>query len=80
MIFKTLYRYERPDGGITDTLDKPEYEYTERVRIIADEGKAITKDGENLYIVLDVDSAEGFYEIDLPVEPEETVTEATEQE
>ena len=70
MIIKTLYRYKRADGGVTDSPNKPEGEYTERVRIIADEGKAITKDGENLCSVIDADSIEGFYEVDAPITSE----------
>ena len=64
MIVKPLYRYKRADGGITDTPNKPNGDYTERVRIIADEGKAVTKDGENLYPVIDADTADGWYEVD----------------
>jgi hypothetical protein len=64
MKINPLYRFKRADGGITDSPNKPDCEYTERVRIIADEGKAVTKDGENLYSVIDADSAEGFYEVD----------------
>lgn len=66
MEVKTLYRFKRDDGGITDSPNKPECEYTERVRIIADKGKAVTKDGVNLYSVIDADSADGFYEVDIP--------------
>lgn len=59
-----LYRIKRPDGGVTDTPVKPDGEYTERVRLVADKGKVVTKDGENLYSVIDTDSAEGFYEVE----------------
>ena len=64
---KTLYRY-RSDGHVIDSLTKPEGEYTERVRIVADEKKRITKDGVTLYSVIDADSDEGFYEVDSPEE------------
>lgn len=66
MIIKPLYRFKRADGGITDSLTKPAGEYTERVRIIAGDGKLVTKDGENLYSVIDADGAYGFYEVDNP--------------
>ena len=68
MKIKALYRFKRADGGITDSPRKPEGEYTERVRIIADEGKLVTRDGVKLYSVIDADSAEGFYEVDRPTE------------
>lgn len=68
MTVKPLYRFKRADGGYTDTPFKPDVEYTERVRIIADEGKVVTKDGENLYSVIDADGTYGFYEVDKPQE------------
>ena len=55
---KTLYRFEREDGGITHSLEKPSVPYTERIRLIADEGKAITKDGVKLYSCKDEDIIE----------------------
>ena len=66
MNIKPLYRYQREGGVITDSLIKPDCEYTERVRLIADKGKALTKNGESLYRVKDVDSADGWYEVDAP--------------
>lgn len=66
MEIKPLYRFKREDGGITDSPIKPEGEYTERVRVVADKGKAVTRDGKSLYSVIDADSAEGFYEVDAP--------------
>ena len=71
MDIKPLYRYEREGGGITDSPIKPDCECTERVRLIADKGKALTKDGEKLCRVIDVDSAEGWYEVDAPERPKE---------
>ena len=76
MTIKTLYRYKREDGGITVSLNKPECEYTELARIIADEGKVITKDGENHFAVIDTDSTDGWYEVDEPVIPVTEITEA----
>lgn len=67
---KTLYKYEREGGGITVSPEKPEGEYDELVRLVADEGKALTKDGENTYFVVDTESADGWYEIDAPEEVE----------
>lgn len=75
MIVNALYRYERADGGITISPNKPDCEYTELVRIIADEGKVVTKDGKDVYCVIDADSADGYYEVDAPmVEREESLS------
>ena len=64
----TLYKYTREDGGITVSPNKPECEYIEQARIVADEGKRITTDGENLYTVIDQTTADGWYEVDTPEE------------
>ena len=66
----TLYKYKRENGGITVSPVKPNCEYTEMFRLVADEGKALTKDGEDLTICIDVESAEGWYEVDAPEEEE----------
>lgn len=65
-----IYRYKRPDGGVTVSPIKPEGEYTEGVRLVADKGKLITKDGVNFYTVKDEDFAEGWYEVDEPKKEE----------
>lgn len=64
MIVKELYRYEREAGKITHSLEKPECEYTVKFRLIADEDKELTKDGENFTTCIDVDSPKGWYEIE----------------
>lgn len=64
-----LYRFKRPSGGITVSPIKPECEYTELVRLIADEGKLLT-DGETVTPCIDTDTAEGWWEIDEPEEPD----------
>lgn len=67
-----LYKYERPNGGITVSPVKPEnIEYTEMYRLVADEGKALTKDGVNLTTCADVESIDGWYEVDIPEEETE---------
>lgn len=67
----TLYRFARPDGGVTVTPNRPTgVEYTEKFRLVADDGKALTKDGTETFSCVDVDAADGWYEIDDPV-PEE---------
>ena len=67
----TLYRYTRPDGGISVSPIKPNVEYTEMVRLIADEGKALT-DGTNTTTCIDVSSIEGWTEIDAPKDIQQT--------
>ena len=60
----TLYKYQRADGGTTISPVKPNCEYTEMYRLVADEGKALTKDGENLYPCVDTDTVDGWYEVE----------------
>lgn len=64
----TLYQYEREDGGVTVSPIKPDVEYTEMYRLVADEGKALTKDGVNTTPCTDVESVEGWYEVDEPID------------
>lgn len=58
-----LYRYERECGGITVTPEKPDNVYTLLYRLVADEGKVLT-DGKIVTACVDVESAEGWTEID----------------
>ena len=37
-----------------------------KLRLFADEDKAVTNNGVDTYFCIDVDSAEGWYEIDAP--------------
>ena len=67
----TLYRYIREGGGVTTSPVKPDCEYTEMYRLIADEGKMLTQDGADLYPCTDVASVEGWYEVDAPEEENE---------
>lgn len=69
-----LYKYTRPDGGVTVSPVRPEGEYEPMYRLVADEGMALTKDGENLTSCADVESVIGWYEV------ETTEDEATEQD
>ena len=64
-----LYKYEREDGGITVSPIKPDCEYTEKYRLVADEGKVLTN-GEIITSCTDVESTEGWNEIDEPIEEE----------
>ena len=65
MIIKELYHFEREEGKITVSTEKPECDYTLRYRLIADEDKELTKDGENFVACIDVDSTEGWYEVNI---------------
>ena len=65
MIIKELYFFEREEGKFTTSPIKPECEYALRYRLIADEGKVLTKDGENFTTCIDVDSPEGWYEVEM---------------
>lgn len=67
MIIKELYRYEREEGKITVSPIKPECDYTLRYRLIAEEGKELTKDGENFTSCVDVESPDDWYEVDAVV-------------
>lgn len=63
----TLYRYERDDGGITVSPVKPDKPYTNKYRLVAGEGKVFVK-GDAVTTCKDVDSTEGWDEIDAPEE------------
>lgn len=58
-----LYKYIRADGGITVSPNKPNTEYTEMLRIVADDGKVLVK-GDEVTTCKDVETAEGWEEID----------------
>ena len=68
----TLYRYERADGGVTVSPIKPDAEYTEMYRLVADEGKVLTN-GEITTTCTDVYDTEGWSEIDEPIESEYSI-------
>ena len=59
----TLYRYTRPDGGVTVSPQKPEGEYTTLCRLVAEEGKALT-DGTTITPCIDTDAPDAWSEID----------------
>lgn len=61
-----LYQYKREDGGITESPIKPDVEYTEVLRLVADEGKALTKDGVNTTPCEDVEDIKEWYEVEAP--------------
>ena len=66
----TLYKTARENGGVTVSPLKPAdgTPYTEGVRLIADEGKTLTKDGVNFTSCIDTDTAEGWEEVEAATE------------
>lgn len=56
-----LYRHTRPDGGVTVSTVKPETEYTELTRLVADEGYVLT-DGTNFTACIDTDDPDAWME------------------
>lgn len=71
MQYIKLYKYKRADGGTTVSPKEPDVEYVEGLRIVAEEGKILTNGQEQTYCK-DVDSVEGWTEIDAPAEEEPT--------
>jgi hypothetical protein len=72
MQIKELYRYFREGGGTNVSPTKPECDYTILFRVIADEDKLITKDGENFCTVIDTDDVNEWYEVEPQEEEIET--------
>lgn len=62
MTIKELYCYERDEGKVTVSPEKPDCEYKIRYRLIADENMELT-DGENFTTCIDVESTEGWEEV-----------------
>lgn len=58
-----LYKYIREDGGVTVSPKKPDGDYTEMYRLVADEGKVLTN-GEITTPCKDVGSIIGWTEMD----------------
>lgn len=59
----SLYKYTRVDGGTTISPVKPNTEYVEMFRLIADEGKELMN-GDVRTPCIDVEHIEGWTEID----------------
>lgn len=57
MIIKPLYRYQQGDITV-DSLEKPDCEYVERYRLVADDDKSLIKNGEDIFTVIDIDQAD----------------------
>ena len=69
----TLYRYSRADGGVTVSPVKPDTDYTELYRLVADEGMVLT-DGESFTSCTDTANPELWSEV-VDTENTETATE-----
>ena len=76
MEIRTLYRYEREACKVTVSTEKPDVEYVEVYRIIADEDKTVTKDGLNFYSVVDSETKEGWRETGVSEDGDISDTEA----
>lgn len=57
-----LYRYSRPDGGVTVSTVKPDTEHTELSRLVADEGYVLTN-GETTTPCIDTDNPGAWSEV-----------------
>lgn len=57
-----LYKYIRLDGGVTVSPVKPDGEYTELVRLVADDGMMLTDGIKNIDCV-DTDKPDAWREI-----------------
>lgn len=58
----TLYRYARPDGGVSVSPVKPDGEYTKLTRLIADERMELT-DGTTRTTCIDTDTPDAWQEV-----------------
>ena len=65
-----LYRYTRPDGGVTVSTVKPDTEYTEMTRLVADEGNALTN-GNTTTPCVDTDNPDVWAEVEDTENPNE---------
>lgn len=65
-----LYRYTRPGGGVTVSNLKPDTEYTELSRLVADDGFILT-DGETFTACTDTDNPSAWSEVADTENPEE---------
>lgn len=62
-----LFRYTRANGGITISTKRPQVEYTELFRLIADNGKALT-DGKVMTPCIDTEDVNIWTEIEISEE------------
>ena len=69
-----LYRYTRPDGGVTVSTVKPETDYTELTRLVADDGYTLTN-GETTTTCTDTDNPGAWSEVPDTENPNEATAE-----
>ena len=69
-----LYRFIRPDGGVSVSPVKPDGDYTERFRLVADEGMVLT-DGETVTSCTDTDNPSTWSEVPDTENPGEATAE-----
>lgn len=67
-----LYRYVRPDGGVTVSTVKPDTEYIETTRLVADDGY-ILSNGETTTSCIDTDNPMVWSEIKNVENPESAI-------
>ena len=65
-----LYRYIRADGGVTVSTNKPETDYTELTRLVADDDKILTN-GQTETFCVDTNNVGEWNEIDFVPSDEE---------
>ena len=58
-----LYKYEDSNGFVVTPIKRNDTDIPSGYRLIADDGKALTKDGINLCPAVDTDITEGWYEV-----------------
>lgn len=57
-----LYRYIRPDGGVTVSPVKPDTDYVAMCRLVAEAGCILTN-GEDTTVCVDTDNPNEWYEV-----------------
>ena len=57
-----LYRFTRPSGGVTVSPVMPDTEYTQLVRLVAEEGCILT-DGTTATACIDTDNPDAWTEV-----------------
>lgn len=63
MLKIVLYRYVRPDGGVTVSPIKPDCEYVAQWRLISDRGMMLT-DGVAITTCTDTDNPSAWSEVE----------------
>lgn len=64
-----LYKYMRPNGGITVSPTRPDTPFEPMYRLVADAGMTLT-DGKTIINCVDVASTEDWREVEAPAAPD----------